>query len=87
MKISENYQKYADIFLFLLLFFRINFWYYYPPLKYNINAEFFLIFFQNLFEFLGGFSGFFSDFLDNSFLEIPRGPRGIDFIFLDPRGM
>ena len=22
-----------------------------------------------------------------SFLEIPRGPRGIDFIFLDPRGM
>ena len=27
------------------------------------------------------------DFLDNSVLEIPRGPRGIDFIFLDPRGM
>ena len=55
----------------------------------NIKSmlNFFLNFFQNSFEFFGGFSGFFSDFLDNSFLEIPRGPRGIDFVFLDPRGM
>ena len=33
------------------------------------------------------FSTFFSDFWDNLFLEIPRGPRGIDFTFLDPRRM
>ena len=26
-------------------------------------------------------------FINKSFLEIPRGPLGIDFIFLDPRGM
>ena len=46
-----------------------------------------LNFFQNLFELFGGFSGFYSDFWDKSVLEIPRGPRGIDFIFLDPQGM
>jgi hypothetical protein len=27
------------------------------------------------------------NFKVKSFLEIPRGPRGINFIFLDPRGM
>ena len=44
-------------------------------------------FFSVFFYFLLGFSGFYSDFWDKLFLEIPRGPRGIDFAFLDPRGM
>ena len=47
--------------------------------------DFFLDYFLDFFffEFLRDFQHFW----DNSFLEIPRGPRGIDFIFLDPRGM
>ena len=83
VKISESFQKFVEIFLR----FRISFWHYYPTLNYKIDAEFCLNFFQTSFEFLWGFSGFFSEFWDNLFLEIPRGPRGIDFIFLDPRGM
>ena len=48
---------------------------------------FFGFFFQNFFELFSGFSGFVSDFWDNSFLEILWGPGGIDFILLDPQGM
>ena len=83
VKISDCFQKFVEIFLC----FRITFWHYYPTLKYKIHAEVCLNIFQNSFEFFGGFSGIFSDFLDNSYLEIPRGPQGINFIFLDPRGI
>jgi hypothetical protein len=52
----------------------------------NINSmlKFFIHFF---FIFFFNFVGDFQYFWHNSFLQIPRGPRGIDFIFLDPRGM
>ena len=90
MKKNENFRKFSEICQdFSVLMF--NFWNYYKTfqtLKYKFNAEFFIdFFFSEYFRNFGGFSGFFSEFWDNLFLEIPLGPRGIEFIFLDPRGM
>ena len=83
MKISENFQKFVEIFLFLFLFFRITDQF----ITQLWNIKLMLNIFQNLFELFGGFSGFYSDFWDKSVLEIPRGPQGIDFIFLNLREM
>ena len=85
MKKNENFRKFSEICQDFSAF-QFNFWTYYQTfqtLKYKFNAVFFFRIFQNF----GGIFRIFSDFWDNLFIEIPRGPRGIDFIFLDPRGM
>ena len=71
MKISESFQKFVDFFLF----FSISFWYYYPTLKYKINAEFFFNFFQNLFEFFGCLSGFLMIFWITHSSKFPKDPE------------
>ena len=74
----ENFRKFSEfveILLSLYLFFRISFWYYYPTLKYKINADSFLNFFQTLFEFLGDFQEVLVNFLINHSSKFPKDPE------------
>ena len=55
MRILENFQKFVEILLFLYLLFSISSWYYYPTLKYKINADFFEFFPKFIWIFVGIF--------------------------------
>ena len=79
-----------NIIKFLFLFFRINnqFLVLFPNiLNFEIKIQGWNFFFDFFFKTFLKFWGIFSIFGIAHSSKIPRGPRGIDFIFLDPRGM
>ena len=85
-KIFRNLSRFFS-FYFCSSGLPINFWYCYLTfwtLKYKFKAENFFDFFFKIFL---NFWGIIRTFGITHSSKIPRGPRGIDFIFLDPRGM